>query len=84
VEGTPVLVCSVRGTHYAYRDACAACGSTLAAAVLAGTELTCECGARFDIRLAGRALDSDLHLEPLPLLSDNAGIRIAVPRAVPS
>lgn len=82
VEGTAVLVCSVRGTHYAYRDACAACGSTLASGALAGTELTCVCGARFDVRLAGRGLDSDLHLEPLPLLSDSAGIRIAVPRAV--
>ena len=85
VAGTPVLVCSVRGTHYAYRDACAACGSTLAAATLAGTELTCGCGARFDIRLAGRGLDDpDQHLEPVPLLPDSAGVRIAVPRTVAS
>src|SRR6266516_1009905 len=28
--GIPVVVCSVRGTLYAYHDACAACGSSLA------------------------------------------------------
>src|SRR6185437_15414916 len=26
IAGTPVLICAVRGTLYAYRDACAACG----------------------------------------------------------
>ena len=34
VAGTRVLLCSVRGTLYAYRDACAACGISLAEGTL--------------------------------------------------
>jgi nitrite reductase/ring-hydroxylating ferredoxin subunit len=81
-----VLVCSVRGTLYAYRDACAGCGSGLADGTLNGNVLTCpSCPARFNIRLAGRGLDDTTHhLDPLPLLTDSAGVRVAVPRAVPS
>lgn len=80
LNGVTVLVCAVRGTLYAYRDACAVCGSTLASATLTGTTLTCAtCGATFDIQLAGRALDDETHhLEPLPLLADSAGVRVAV------
>jgi Fe-S cluster biogenesis protein NfuA len=81
LDGVAVLVCAVRGTLYAYRDACAGCGSSLAEAALAGAALTCQsCGARFDVRLAGRGLDEATHhLEPLPLLTDSAGVRVAVP-----
>jgi nitrite reductase/ring-hydroxylating ferredoxin subunit len=81
VAGVAVLVCAVRGTLYAYRNACAGCGSSLADAALAGAALTCpSCGARFDVRLAGRGLDDDaIQLAPLPLLADSAGVRVAVP-----
>jgi Fe-S cluster biogenesis protein NfuA len=80
-----VLVCSLRGTLYAYRDACAGCGSSLADGDLNGNLLVCPaCGVRFNVRLAGRGTDSAHHLDPLPLLSDSAGTRVAVPRAVPS
>jgi Fe-S cluster biogenesis protein NfuA/nitrite reductase/ring-hydroxylating ferredoxin subunit len=84
--GVAVLVCTVRGTLYAYRDGCAACGSSLAEGTLTNGALTCpSCGARFDVRLAGRGLDDTTHhLEPLPLLSDSAGVRVAVPGVVPS
>ncbi len=77
----PVLICSVRGTLYAYRDACAACGSSLAQALLAGEQLDCaECGATYDVRAAGRGLgDSAVHLDPLPLLGDSQGVRVAIP-----
>ena len=34
---TTVLVCAVRGTLYAYRDACAACGSSMAAGRSSGS-----------------------------------------------
>lgn len=79
VAGVAVLVCALRGTLYAYRDACGGCGSSLAAASLVDAELTCPtCGIRFDVRLAGRGLDSADHLEPLPLLTDSAGVRVAV------
>jgi Fe-S cluster biogenesis protein NfuA/nitrite reductase/ring-hydroxylating ferredoxin subunit len=76
-----VLVCAVRGTLYAYRDGCAACGSSLADGVLDREQLTCPaCSARYNVRLAGRGLDDPaLHLDPLPLLADSRGVRVAVP-----
>jgi Fe-S cluster biogenesis protein NfuA len=80
LAGTPVLVCAVRGTLYAYRDACAGCGASLASGTLNGNLLDCpSCGARFNVRLAGRGVDATHHLDPLPLLSDSAGTRVAVP-----
>ncbi len=81
-----VIVCSVRGTLYAYRDGCAACGSSLADGTLEREQLGCPgCGARYDVRLAGRGLDDPaLHLEPLPLLTDSAGVHVAVPESVGS
>ena len=79
--GVPVLVCSVRGTLYAYRDVCAACGSSLARAMLAGERLDCaECGTSYDVRAAGKGLaDAATHLDPLPLLADSQGVRVAIP-----
>jgi len=83
-DGIAVLVCSVRGTLYAYRDSCAACGSSLADGALNREELTCPgCGARYNVRLAGKGIDElTLHLDPLPLLADSQGVRVAVPEAV--
>lgn len=80
VAGTRVLLCSVRGTLYAYRDACAACGSSLAGGSLALGELACPgCRTQYDVRSAGRSLgDVAVHLDPLPLLSDSQGVRVAV------
>jgi len=85
-EGIPIIVCAVRGELYAYRDACARCGSSLAESTVDGNVLACgSCGARFNVRLAGRGLDTAAdHLDPLPLLSDSQGVRVAVPKAVPS
>ena len=78
--GTRVLLCSVRGTLYAYRDACAACGTSLAEGTLTVAELACPgCATRYDVRSAGRSLGDDaVHLDPLPLLSDSQGVRVAV------
>jgi len=83
-EGVPVVVCAVRGTLYAYRDACAACGSSLAHGQLDREILTCpHCDAQYNVRLAGKNLaDSGAHLDPLPLLSDSQGVRVAIPEAV--
>ena len=83
-DGTSVLVCSVRGTLYAYRDACGACGSSLADGALEREQLTCPgCAARYDVRLAGKCLgDPAVHLDPLPLLTDSRGVRVALPQAV--
>src|SRR5215467_13781875 len=80
-----VLVCSVRGTLYAYRDECPSCGSPMGAGTLDREVLTCPCGARYDVCRAGAGLDGlAAHLGPLPLLADSQGVRVAVPAAVPS
>jgi len=81
--GVPIVVCSVRGTLYAYYDACAVCGSSLAGGALTGERLGCPgCGAGYDVRSAGRSLDDpQRHLDPLPLLTDSQGIRVALPAA---
>jgi Fe-S cluster biogenesis protein NfuA len=84
--GLTVLVCAVRGTLYAYRDGCAACGGSLADGTLDREQLSCPgCGGRYDVRLAGRGLDDPaLHLDPLPLLTDSQGVRVAVPETAGS
>jgi Fe-S cluster biogenesis protein NfuA len=85
LAGMRVLLCSVRGTLYAYRDVCAGCGSSLAGGELNGNLLACpSCGTRFNVRLAGRGIDTAHHLDPLPLLSDSGGTRVAVPPVVAS
>jgi len=83
-DGVAVVVCAVRGTLYAYRDACAACGSSLAEGTLDREILTCpSCGAQYNARLAGKSTSNDaLHLDPLPLLADSQGVRVAIPEAV--
>ena len=83
-DGIAVVVCSVRGTLYAYRDSCARCASSLADGQLNREELSCPaCGARYNARLAGKGIDDPtLHLAPLPLLADSLGVRVAVPEAV--
>jgi hypothetical protein len=42
--------------------------------------LTCSsCVRRYDLRSAGRCVDTDeFHLEPLPLLVEPSGVKIAV------
>ncbi len=84
--GTSVLLCAVRGTLYAYRDACGACGSSLADGVLDREQLTCpDCGTRYNVRLAGQGIDDPaLHLDPLPLLADSTGVRVALPGVLAS
>ena len=85
VADLAVLVCSVRGTLYAYRDQCASCGSSLGEGTLNREVLTCPCGSRYDVCRAGAGLDGlAAHLDPLPLLADSQGVRVAVPAAVPS
>jgi hypothetical protein len=56
-------------------------GGSLDAAGLVGAELTCPgCGNRYDVIRAGRCVDApELHLEPVPLLVDDAGlVRVAL------
>jgi Fe-S cluster biogenesis protein NfuA/nitrite reductase/ring-hydroxylating ferredoxin subunit len=74
VAGAELLFVRVEEDLYAYRPRCPGCGAT--PEQLEGAELRCAgCGRGFDVRRAGRCLDSpDLHLEPVPLLVDDAGL----------
>ncbi|HEX9315961.1 MAG TPA: NifU family protein [Actinomycetota bacterium] len=84
VEGMEVLVCSAVGNLYAYRNACASCGASLLDAALLDAALRCSrCGTLYNIQLAGRSVHtsdgSTVHLDPLPLLQDENGWKVAVP-----
>ncbi len=76
-----VLFCRAQNALYAYAPDCPACGVELDKAVLTGTVLTCPgCGNRFDIQHAGSSLDGgSFHLEPIPLLEEDDGVKVAVP-----
>jgi len=82
-DGAAVVICAVRGTLYAYRDGCARCTASLADGRLDREVLTCPgCGEQYDVRLAGKSLaDDTVHLDPLPLLTDSQGVRVAIPEA---
>jgi Fe-S cluster biogenesis protein NfuA/nitrite reductase/ring-hydroxylating ferredoxin subunit len=85
IAGTPLLFAALDDNLYAYRDACPGCGGSLEGAALANGEVSCPaCGRGFDVRRAGRCLDEpQLSLEPVPLLSDDAGIvKVALPAGV--
>ncbi len=75
-----VVLCSVGDDLYAYRDTCPGCGAALSAGTLAEAVLRCpDCAGTFDVRRAGAGLrDPDQHLQPLPLLAEGDGVRIAV------
>jgi Fe-S cluster biogenesis protein NfuA/nitrite reductase/ring-hydroxylating ferredoxin subunit len=93
IEGPPeftLLACRVDDQLYAYRDNCAACDRSLAGAVLhralgnSGPVLRCpRCHAHFDVVHAGTCIDQDVdcHLEPIPLLTRDGVLSIAVPTA---
>jgi Fe-S cluster biogenesis protein NfuA len=82
LDGRALLVCRLDRTWYAYADLCPTCGIGLTdvASELSGDLLRCGgCGAGYDVRLAGKAADgSGRHLNPLPLLDDDAGVRVAL------
>jgi Fe-S cluster biogenesis protein NfuA/nitrite reductase/ring-hydroxylating ferredoxin subunit len=76
IAGEPVLFIALDERMVAYRPTCPGCGASLGSAVPAGRELACPgCGNRYDVRRAGRSLDApELHLRPVPLLVDDAGM----------
>jgi Fe-S cluster biogenesis protein NfuA/nitrite reductase/ring-hydroxylating ferredoxin subunit len=76
VADEPVLFLGLLENTYAYRPDCPACGHSLEHARLRAAELTCPgCGHRYDAIRAGRCVDDhELHLEPVPLLVDDAGL----------
>jgi Fe-S cluster biogenesis protein NfuA/nitrite reductase/ring-hydroxylating ferredoxin subunit len=81
VGGRPMLFLRLEPDTYAYGADCPSCGGSLADASLTGGELCCAgCGRRYDVRRAGRCVDSpQLHLNPVPLLATDAGlVKVAV------
>ncbi|MGK2318742.1 NifU family protein [Gordonia rhizosphera] len=88
VGGVPIFVCRLGDDWYAYHDRCPNCGHSLAGVVVEvdgdapdGTAiLSCPtCATRYDAVHAGRGLDGDAHLDPLPLLTRDGSPVIAVP-----
>jgi Fe-S cluster biogenesis protein NfuA/nitrite reductase/ring-hydroxylating ferredoxin subunit len=78
--GVNVLVARAGDSLYAYRDGCPECGATLADATLDDDVLACAaCARRYRVTRAGLGVDDPTrHLDPLPLLRDASGVRIAV------
>ncbi|MEO7352499.1 MAG: NifU family protein [Marmoricola sp.] len=89
--GTPLLVCRIGSDLFAFVDRCARCDASLQHAVLArrmggaigDAVLRCPtCAAHYDVRRAGLCLDdAELHLDPLPLISTQGTVSVAVPVA---
>jgi Fe-S cluster biogenesis protein NfuA/nitrite reductase/ring-hydroxylating ferredoxin subunit len=96
VSDEPVLFLKLGDDFYAYRHLCPGCGASLEEGSLNGPELSCPgCERRYDVRRAGRCPDdSQLHLEPIPLLVNEevveerqgrgrrSMVKIALPSAV--
>jgi Fe-S cluster biogenesis protein NfuA/nitrite reductase/ring-hydroxylating ferredoxin subunit len=84
VAGEALMFIRQDTSLFAYRPDCPGCGESLGLGTLEKFDLTCPaCGHRFDVLRAGRCLDSpQLHLEPVPLLVDDAGL-VKVALAVP-
>jgi Fe-S cluster biogenesis protein NfuA/nitrite reductase/ring-hydroxylating ferredoxin subunit len=80
VSGMSLVVANVDGTLLAYRNECAGCGGALDGAALDGGALTCPgCGRRYFLPQAGRSMDDDhLQLQPIPLLREAEGIKVAL------
>lgn len=92
VAGMAVLACRVGADVYAYRDRCGGCGESLQGAVLhrrmasADVMLRCpRCHAHFDVVHAGVGIDesagSAAHLDPVPVLTRDGVLSIAVSRS---
>ncbi len=88
VGDTSVLACRIGSDIFAYVDRCARCESSLAGSVLArrlggatgDALLRCpSCQVHYDVRKAGSCIDvPELHLDPLPLLTEGDTISVAV------
>ena len=80
VAGMSLFVANVDGTLLAYRNSCAGCGGDLTGGVLEGGALACPgCGRTYFLPQAGRSMDDDhLQLQPIPLLREAEGIKVAL------
>jgi Fe-S cluster biogenesis protein NfuA len=84
VDGEEVLFLRLEQGLYAYHPRCPACGESVAAAPDEGFLACPGCGVGYDARRAGRSPErADLHLEPIPLLSEE-GRRVKVALGAPA
>jgi nitrite reductase/ring-hydroxylating ferredoxin subunit len=76
-----ILIANVSGSLLAFRDLCADCGEPLAGGALKGGVLACpSCERRYYLPRAGRSMDEErILLEPVPLLAQDGGVRVAIP-----
>ncbi|WP_374022096.1 NifU family protein [Mycobacterium sp. HNNTM2301] len=83
VDATTVLACRVGDQTFAYRDHCPVCDATLAGAKLHGPQLRCpRCQTDFDAVHAGAGVNG-AHLDPLPLLTRDGVLSVALPAREP-
>jgi Fe-S cluster biogenesis protein NfuA/nitrite reductase/ring-hydroxylating ferredoxin subunit len=80
VDGVSLFVANVDGTLLAYRNTCADCGGALDEGALEDGALRCPgCGRGYFLPQAGRSMDDDhLQLQPIPLLRETEGIKVAL------
>lgn len=80
VAGSNLVVANVEGSLLAYRDACPGCGGSLDGGALVTGALKCpHCARSFFLPRAGRSMDDDkLQLEPIPLLSEQDHVKVAL------
>jgi len=82
VAGNALLACRVSDRTFAYRDHCPVCDDSLAGATLRDALLQCpRCHEHFDVVHAGAGPDG-AHLEPLPLLTRDGELAVALPEAM--
>lgn len=84
IGGVAIVICRPDdGGVFVFQDRCALCTSSLDGAVLVGGTLACPaCGAAYDVAKAGRATEGEAHLDPLPVLTRDGALEVAVPAAV--
>jgi Fe-S cluster biogenesis protein NfuA/nitrite reductase/ring-hydroxylating ferredoxin subunit len=85
IAGARIVLCRIGHSLYAYRDSCPGCAAPIHNGTLGGSLLTCpSCAQSFDVRRAGRSAENrEIHLEPVPLLEDAAGVKVALAQASP-
>lgn len=82
LEAEPLFVCKSGGQLYAYRDQCPACNLPLHLGEMSGGLVICSLGHRYDVRRAGESPgDPALHLDPLPLLTRDGAVKVALAHA---
>ncbi len=80
-ESDSLLICKLDSQLYAYRDHCPACNLPLHLGEMKNGLMICSLGHRFDIKRAGsNPDDANLHLNPLPLLTKNGTVQVALAR----